>query len=216
MNLVARVITLDGPAASGKSSVAQRVADALGIAFVSSGLLYRLATLVTLRHAVDAADVEAILAELERHDVRLHADPKGNRVILDGQDVTDSLHTDGVDAAVSMVAAHPRLRAWVNARLREIEGSFAIDGRDMGRDVFPDAKHKFFLTARAEVRAARRVGERSANLAAVTEAIRRRDAGDERQSVPADDAMFIDTSDMTLEAVVATVLDAIADGGSAT
>ena len=209
MNPVPSIITLDGPAASGKSSVAQRVADTLGVAFVSSGLLYRLATLVTLQRDVDANDVEAILTELGLHDVRLHADPNGNRLTLDGRDVTQELHTDAVDGTVSTVAAHPELRAWVNARLREIEGSFVIDGRDMGRDVFPNAAHKFFLTARPEVRAARRVGERSADLAAVTEAIRQRDEGDQRQSRPADDATLIDTSDLTLQQVIDRVLDAI-------
>jgi len=202
---VAKVITLDGPAASGKSSVAQRVAEQLGIAFVSSGLLYRAATFVGLRESrID--DPTHLRSALGKHDVRLHPSPTGNVVTLDGEDITAQLATDAVDAGVSTVAAHGEIRGWVNERLKEIDGSFVIDGRDMGRDVFPDAVSKFYLTARPEVRAARRVGERAADLEAVTQAIIKRDLGDARQSVPADDAVTIDTSDLTLEEVVDRVM----------
>lgn len=206
MAAVRDVITLDGPAASGKSSVAQRVAARLGVPFVSSGLLYRAATHLALAEGADPERDEDLLSLLERHDVRLEPHEAGNRVVVDGHDVTDRLHTDRVDGAVSRVAARPRVRGWVNARLREIDGAFVIDGRDMGRDVFPDAVAKVYLTARPAVRAARRVGERSADLPAVTEAIRRRDEGDARQSVPAHDALRIDTSDLDLDRVVEQVL----------
>jgi cytidylate kinase len=206
MTAVRDVITLDGPAASGKSSVAQRVAARLGVPFVSSGLLYRAATHLALAAGADPDAEASLLSLLEAHDVRLEPDEDGNRVIIDGRDVTERLHTDRVDEAVSRVAARPRVRAWVNARLREIAGPFVIDGRDMGKDVFPDAAAKVYLTARPEVRAARRVGERSADLGAVTEAIRRRDEGDARQSAPAPDALRIDTSDLDLDAVVERVL----------
>jgi cytidylate kinase len=205
MAAVRDVITLDGPAASGKSSVAQRVAARLGVPFVSSGLLYRAATHLALAAGADPDAEASLLSLLQAHDVRLEPDEDGNRVIIDGRDVTRRLHTDRVDAAVSRVAARPRVRAWVNERLREIDGPFVIDGRDMGKDVFPDAVAKVYLTARPEVRAARRVGERSADLGAVTEAIRRRDEGDARQSVPAPDALRIDTSDLDLDAVVERV-----------
>ena len=205
MTGVSDVVTVDGPAASGKSSVATRLAKHLGIPFVSSGLLYRAAAWLT-RDGVDPSDPGAVLARLAEHDVALRASPGDNRVLIDGGDVTDALHSDAVDAGVSTVAAHPEVRAWANARLREIEGPFVVDGRDMGRDVFPDARAKVFLTARPEVRAARRVGERAADLAAVADAIRRRDAGDVRQTGPAEDAVTIDTSDLDLDAVVARAL----------
>lgn len=205
---VSNVVTVDGPAASGKSSVATRLAEHLGVPFVSSGLLYRAAAWLA-RDGVDATDADAVLARLAAHDVALHAAPGDNRVIIDGADVTDALHSDAVDAAVSTVAAHPEVRAWTNARLREIEGPFVVDGRDMGRDVFPDARAKLFLTARPEVRAARRVGERAADLAAVADAIRKRDAGDVRQTGPAEDAVTIDTSDLDLDAVVARALEVV-------
>jgi CMP/dCMP kinase len=204
------VITLDGPAASGKSSVAQRVAARLGVPFVSSGLLYRAATELALEVGADPAEEDDLLALLTVHDVRLEPRRGDNRVRVDGRDVTERLHTDRVDDAVSAVAARPRVRAWVNDRLREIEGSFVIDGRDMGKDVFPDAVAKVYLTARPEVRAARRVGERSAELKVVTEAIRRRDALDARQSVPAPSALRIDTSELDLDEVVERVLAHVA------
>lgn len=203
------VITLDGPAASGKTSVARRVAQRLGIPFVSSGLLYRAATLVAHRAAVDPADEGALLALLTRQSVRLEPSTEGDTVRVDGEDVTSELHTDEVDADVSTVAALPRVRDWVGARLREIPGAFVIDGRDMGTAVFPDAGHKFFLTAPASVRARRRVGERAADLAAVEEGIRRRDARDARQTAPAPDAVRIDTGPLDLDQVVDAVMAAL-------
>jgi CMP/dCMP kinase len=200
------VVTLDGPAASGKSTVARRVAAALGVPFVSSGLLYRVATLLAKRAGVALDDDDAVLSVLESHAVALRPGLGGDAVRVDGADVTAALHSDAVDAAVSSVAAHPRVRAWVDARLREMPRPFVIDGRDMGAVVFPDASHKFFLTASPEVRAARRVGERAADLASVAAAIRDRDARDARQLAPAPDAQHLDTSALDLDQVVAWVL----------
>jgi cytidylate kinase len=196
------IITLDGPAASGKSSAAKAVAARLGIAYVSSGLLYRAATHMALLEGVPLDDEAALLAMLGRHDVRLVPDAQQDRITVDGEDVAHLLHTDAIDARVSEVAKLDGVRAWVTDRLRELEGPFVIDGRDMGTAVFPDARWKFYLTASPEVRAKRRVGERSADLAAVAEAIRVRDERDAKQSVPAPDAIHLDTSPLTLEAVV--------------
>ncbi len=209
------VITLDGPAASGKTSVAREVARRLAIPFVSSGLLYRAATLVAERAGVGVSDQPALLELLRRHEVRLQPSLEGDLVRVDGRDVTRALHTDAVDGAVSGVAAQPGVRAWVGRRLREIPGAFVIDGRDMGTAVFSDAQHKFYLTAPAEVRARRRVGERSADLAAVEEGIRRRDALDARQSAPAADAVVIDTGALTLEQVVDAVMAVVSGVESA-
>jgi cytidylate kinase len=203
------VVTLDGPAASGKSSVARRIAERLEVPFVSSGLLYRAATWLAAEAGADPRHEDGLVELLGRHRVRLEPHRDGDRIVIDDRDVTAELHTDRIDAAVSAVAAWPRVRAWVNERLREIPGPFVIDGRDMGRDVFPDARVKVYLTADAEVRAARRVGERAADLGAVADAIRRRDANDARQSVPADDAARIDTSSLTLDEVVARVMELV-------
>lgn len=203
------VITIDGPAASGKSSAARLLAQRLGVAYVSSGLLYRAATLLALRHAAPLDDEAALLALLARHDVRLHPGAAANRLTVDWADLTDDLHTDAVDGSVSAVARHQGVRAWVNARLREMGGSFVIDGRDMGTSVFPDAVAKFYLTADARVRAARRAGERGAALEAIAAELSRRDERDQRQSVPAPDAQVIDTSALTLAEVVERILAAV-------
>ncbi|HKI57549.1 MAG TPA: (d)CMP kinase [Trueperaceae bacterium] len=208
------VITLDGPAASGKSSVAERVARRLGVPFVSSGLLYRAAAWVVGGMGADPDDEAAVLALLKARRARLEPSTAGDRVWVDASDVTDELHTDGVDAIVSTVARHPRVRAWVRDRLREIPGSFVIDGRDMGTVVFPEARFKFYLTAPVEVRAKRRVGERSADLEAVAEAIRRRDRLDARQLAPAEDAVHIDTGPMTLDEVVDAVMRSLSGVGA--
>ena len=206
------VITFDGPAASGKSSVAQRVALALGIPFVRSGLLYRAATYLVAHSGTDALDQAAVLALLGAHTVELLPDVTGNDVFVDGRSVTSELHTDHVDAVVSTVAGHPQVRGWVSEQLRRVPPPFAIDGRDMGSVVFPAARFKFYLTASPRERARRRVGERAADLAAVAEAIARRDRGDARQLAPAADALHIDTDELDLDQVVARVLDAIRAG----
>lgn len=200
------VITIDGPAASGKSTVAQRVARRLQVPFVSSGLLYRAATHLVLEHGVDPEDAASVAALLERHDVRLEPRVEGNRVWVDGDDVTADLHTDHVDGQVSAVAAHPAVRQWVMDELRELSGPFVVEGRDMGTAVFPDARSKFYLTASPEERARRRVGERTGDLADVATAIRRRDAQDAKQLRPADDAVHIDTDTLAPDDVVDEVL----------
>lgn len=203
------VITIDGPAASGKSTVAQRVAQRLEVPFVSSGLLYRAATYLVLEHGADPEDAVSVAALLERHEVRLEPRVEGNRVWIDGHDVTAALHTDQVDAHVSAVAAHPAVRQWVMDELRELSGPFVVEGRDMGTAVFPDARSKFYLTASPEERARRRVGERSGDLANVATAIRRRDARDAKQLRPADDAVHIDTDTLAPDDVVDEMLAAV-------
>ncbi len=204
-----RAIAIDGPAASGKSSVGFRVAEALGVPFVSSGILYRAATRLCLDAGVDRGDPAAILERLARHEVELRLEPDGNRVVVDGRDRTDDLHTDAVDASVSTVASHPSVRAWIDARLRALPGSFVVEGRDMGTAVFPDAVAKIYLTASPEVRARRRLDEREAGFGELVRAIRDRDEADAKQLAPAADAHRIDTDDMTLDAVVAAVLDRV-------
>lgn len=204
------VITIDGPAASGKSSVARAVADALHIPFVSSGLLYRAATLLALEADLDPYDETAVLELLNGREVMLQALPiQANRVLVAGEDVSVRLHTDDVDANVSAVAKHPSVRDWVRERLRDVAGSFVIEGRDMGSVVFPGATYKFYLTAPAEVRATRRVGERTAALADVAAALRRRDSLDAAQLEPAPDAALVETGGLSLEGVVDHILQRV-------
>ena len=205
------VITLDGPAASGKSSVARLVAEALGVPYVSSGLLYRAATYLAQANEVPLTAEGALMGLLAGVQVGLETRVGlPNRIRLGGELLGEGLlHSDRVDAGVSVVARHPQVRAWVDARLRELTGTFVVEGRDMGTAVFPGAAHKFYLDAPAEVRAARRTGERHADLGAVAAALRRRDALDAAQLRPAADARHINTGALPLAGVVDEVLRAL-------
>ncbi|TBH20159.1 (d)CMP kinase [Thermus thermamylovorans] len=205
------IVTIDGPSASGKSSVARRVAEALGVPYLSSGLLYRAAAHLALRAGVDPGNEAGLLALLAVSRVRLLPERAGNRVLADGEDLTPFLHTPEVDRTVSRVARHKGVRAWVNERLKEVPPPFVAEGRDMGTAVFPEAPHKFYLTARPEVRAERRAKERPQAYEEVLRDLLLRDERDRGQSAPAPDALVIDTSEMGLEAVVARVLSHIQD-----
>ena len=201
------IVTIDGVAASGKSSVAARVARQLGYPFVSSGLLYRAAAHLALREGADPDDEAALLELLRRRAPELRPLPGGNQVWCAGADLTPELHTAQVDAAVSRVARHPALRGWVNAQLRRLPEPFVAEGRDMGTAVFPGAQAKFYLTASPRVRAQRRLGERGgADVGAVESALHERDARDQAQSRPAPDARVLDTSELSLEGVVEQIL----------
>lgn len=201
------VITLDGPAASGKSSVAKAIALELKIPFISSGLLYRAAAKLVVDSSTNPDSEADILKTLAQHNIQLRTTTTGENLIFDAeQDLTNQLHTEDIDNNASKVAKHPEVRNWVNARLQDITGDLVIDGRDMGHVVFPDASHKFYLTATAEVRALRRLGERSAELEEITQAIIERDKRDAKQLEPAKDAIHIDTSELTLDEVIAKVL----------
>ncbi len=200
-------MTIDGPAASGKSSVAQEVAQRLEIPFVSSGLLYRAATFLVLQDSVDRDDEGAVMACLQGREVRLEpSTTHGNRVFLADTNVTDKLHTDTVDANVSRIARHPEVRRWTNQRLQEMTASFVVEGRDMGRAVFPDAAYKFYLVASPRVRAMRRAKEREADVDEIAKRLKARDEADQKQLEPAPDAVYIDTSDLSIDAVVATIV----------
>lgn len=203
------VITLDGPSASGKSSVAREVARRLGVPYLSSGLLYRALALLALERGLDPGDEEALLKALEATPIRLLPHPQGNRVLLGGVDRTGDLHTEAVDRIVSQVARHPGVRAWVNRSLRALPPPFVAEGRDMGLRVFPEAPYKFFLTASPEVRAERRAKERGEDPKKVLAELLRRDREDEANTRPAPDALILDTSGMGLEEVVAWILERI-------
>lgn len=202
-------VTIDGVAASGKSSVASGVARALKIPYLSSGLLYRAATWQATQRGLDltAPGWEApLLAALETADLRLEPLGSGNRLWADGRDVTDELHTDAIDAGVSAVAQLPGVRAWVDAQLRRMPPPFVAEGRDMGTAVFPEADYKFYLTASAQVRAERRVRERGQDVAAIRQALEERDRRDAAQSAPAPDAVTVDTGSGPLDEIIARVL----------
>jgi len=198
-----KIVTIDGPSASGKTSVAKLVAGRLGVPYLSSGLLYRAVALMCL---LENASAEEIEGRLGKYRLELRPTPESNHIYLDGRDVTESLHSLEVDSVVSAIAQQPKVREYVNAVLRRIPGPFVIDGRDMGSTVFPQAQHKFYLTASPEVRAQRRVPERDAAYDTVLSEILRRDEADKEQSAPAKDAVLLDTSHLDLDGVVRAVL----------
>ncbi len=203
------VITLDGLAASGKSSVAKGIASALAIPYISSGLLYRLVALAALEASTDVKLEAAVLAVIRTHELCFEARVPSNLVWLDGIDVTALCHSTRVDLAVSVVAQHPQVRAWVNTQIRLLEPPFIAEGRDMGAVVFPDAAVKLFLTASSQVRALRRVAERSRSLEEVQKSIEARDAMDAINTQPAKDAIHIDSSNLNLEQTVQHALELI-------
>ncbi len=215
-----RVIAIDGPAGTGKSSVSRGLARQLGARYVDTGSMYRIVTLAMLRTGVDLDDPGAIAGAA---DVQMSVgfDPDVEQTFLDGEDVSVQIRGDDVTRAVSAVAAVPEVRARLVAlqrRLAEGDEDVVLEGRDVGTVVLPDADVKIFLTASAETRAKRRNDQ---NIAAglsdeyeqVLADVIRRDHLDSTRAVsplrPADDAVIVDTSDMTQAEVVAHLRDLV-------
>lgn len=205
------IITLDGLAASGKSSVSKGIASALGVPFLSSGVLYRLVTLVALETNTDLSNQAALLEMLAQNTLSFAPQVSGNVAFWNGADVTAACHSSRVDAAVSTIAQHPQVRGWVNKQLQNLNPPFVAEGRDMGSVVFPNAEVKIFLSASSQIRAARRVSERSQSLEAIKAAIEARDAQDAINSAPAKDALLLDSSQLDLEQTVQAALVMIED-----
>jgi cytidylate kinase len=195
------VIAIDGPAASGKSSTAQMVADKLGFLHVDSGSLYRAATAAILRREKDASKwTEQSVLDAAR-PVDLRAARTSFYPVLEGRAIEDEIRGKDVTRHVSRVAQMPRVREWVNAKVREAAESndVVVDGRDMGTVVFPDADLKIFLVADSRERALRRLRQRGTPasqqvLDDETIRIKERDERDAKQTVPAADAVTIDTT----------------------
>lgn len=213
MNNHTPVIAIDGPSASGKGTVAERVAAALGFRYLDSGALYRLATLQALRRGAPLEDAEA-LATIARD---LEIAFRDGKLWLEGEDVTEAVRTEAVSAATSRVAASPAVREALLARQRAFrEGpGLVADGRDMGSVVFPDATLKVFLTADVATRAERRHKQlmekgMCAKMADVVEELRQRDARDSARPVAPlrhyPDAVFLDTTRLTIDQAVGQVL----------
>lgn len=198
------VIAIDGPAASGKSSTAQMVAEKLGYLHIDSGSLYRAATAAVLRREQDATSWSEDDVLKAARAVELRAARTSFYPALDGHSIEDEIRGADVTRHVSRVAQMQRVREWVNATVRAAaaEKNVVVDGRDMGTVVFPDADLKIFLTADSRERAARRLRQRgtpTSEQMIVDETVRinERDARDARQTVPAPDAVVIDTTSLT-------------------
>jgi cytidylate kinase len=207
------VIAIDGPSASGKGTVAERVAALLGFHFLDSGALYRLTALSSMKHGVALHD-EARVAELA---ATLPAIFRDGAVWLAGENVTDAIRAEAVGEGASKVAALPAVRTALLDRQRAYRQApgLVADGRDMGTVVFADAIAKIFLTASAEARAERRYKQliekgNSANLAALVADMQARDARDTARAVaplkPAADALLLDTTHLDIEPAVRAVL----------
>ncbi|HTI45775.1 MAG TPA: (d)CMP kinase [Casimicrobiaceae bacterium] len=209
----APVIAIDGPAASGKGTIAAGVAAALAFHYLDSGALYRLVALQSLEHAIDAADEAALAATAAALGARFLS----GRIELDGRDVTGLIRGEAVSKAASAVSVHAAVRAALLARQRAFRQppGLVADGRDMGTVVFPDAALKVFLTASAEERARRRYKQLiekgiSVTLEGLLRDIRERDARDASRPVaplrPAADAVALDTTDLSIAAATDAVL----------
>ncbi|HVL55612.1 MAG TPA: (d)CMP kinase [Burkholderiaceae bacterium] len=208
------VITIDGPTASGKGSVAQRVAAALGFHYLDSGALYRLVALSALRRQVPLDDEPALAALAAQLPVVFGQ----ARVLLGGEDVTAAIRSEAAGNGASRIAVHPGVRTALLERQRSFRQppGLVADGRDMGTVVFPDAQLKVFLTASVESRAERRYNQLmekgfSAKLSDLLQDLRQRDARDSNRAVaplkPAEGAFVLDSTALTVDQTVAAVLD---------
>lgn len=210
------VVAIDGPSGVGKSTVSRAVAAALGIPYLDTGSYYRAVTLVALRAGAHPADGEAVLDAISRADFVV----VDGALSLGGADISAEIRGAEVTAAVSTVAAHPDVRSEVVAMQRDwadsVGGEAVVEGRDIGTVVFPDAPVKVFLTADAITRARRRAGDAEARGKSVDELaseMRERDAADSTRETsplrPAEDAVVIDTSALTIAQVVEQILDLV-------
>ena len=219
-------IAIDGPSASGKSTVARRVAEELGFFYVDSGAVYRGLTWLALEQGVDVRDPAAVAAMLDwtAFEHRVHG--RSIDYALDGFEPGPELRSERVAARVSEMAALPRVRAFVVARLRECarHGSLVMEGRDIGSVVFPESPFKFYLDADPAERARRRLLDPSSteghgDAEAVRDALARRDRRDRtRASAPLQiplNARVIDSTGLTVDEVVRIVVEAVRAGGGA-
>lgn len=208
------VITIDGPTASGKGTVAHKVADALGFHLLDSGALYRLVALASERAGVDVGEVDTLAKIALRLDVKFGPD----RVWLAGEEVSQLIRQEAIGNRASALAVHQPVRDALTAlqrAFRKLPGLVA-DGRDMGTVIFPEARLKVFLTASVEARARRRYKQLidkgiSANIEDLLRDLEARDARDRSRTAaplrPAEDAQRLDTSEMTVDEAVAQVLE---------
>jgi cytidylate kinase len=215
------IVTIDGPAGVGKSTVSRMVARKLGAAFLDTGAMYRALTLAAMRKKVDLCDTDKVLDVLEASDFAFVIDAELMRVAIDGEDVTEAIREPAVTAEVKHIARAGQIRC----RLVEMQRRFAekyeriiTEGRDQGTVAFADAEFKFFLTAELDERTKRRVAQHAANgkeleVDETRKDIEKRDASDISRSVgpltPAEDAIIIDTTNLDAQGVTNKILSHI-------
>jgi len=218
------VIAIDGPAGSGKSTVAKTVAAKLGYLYIDTGAMYRAITLKAVKEGVGLNDRENLIEMSGRADVKLVNSRSGQKVLLDGEDVTGEIRGLAISEKVKFLAGIGEVRASMVRLQQEMgrkSGGAVIEGRDIGTVVFPDAKHKFYLDASFDVRVKRRFEElkeksMSHTSAEVAKDLRERDASDMTRAVGplkrAEDAALIDTTGMTIGQVVDVILEKVRHG----
>ncbi|MCU0424545.1 MAG: (d)CMP kinase [Candidatus Kapabacteria bacterium] len=208
------IIALDGPAGSGKSTTARRVAEALGYVYIDTGAMYRAITLAALREERSITNSD-LLPIVKEYQLQLTISPDGQRTILGREDVTEEIRSPEVTKLVSAVSALPSVREAMSKRQREMgkNGGVVMDGRDIGTVVFPEAELKIFLIASLEERAKRRLAElkdSSVSLEEMCKQISERDKQDTERLVSplrkADDAVEIDTSALSIDAQTERIL----------
>ncbi|RJP70949.1 MAG: (d)CMP kinase [Candidatus Abyssobacteria bacterium SURF_17] len=211
------IVTIDGPAGAGKSTVARLVARRLSLLYVDSGAMYRAVAWKALKLGVDIADEAAVTRVAENAHIELRPDATGTRVFADGEEVTSAIRTPAVSDASSRIATVPGVREALVEQQRQMGRTrgLVMEGRDIGTVVFPDTPFKFYLEASPRERARRRQKDLEqagyqVNIVELEEQVLERDRRDMARSVgplkKAADAMFIDTTDMSIEEVVQTII----------
>ena len=204
------IIAIDGPAASGKSTTAQLLAQKLGYVYIDTGAMYRACALKAKKMGIDINDEESIRELLDDIDIRIENHNSKNRIYLDGEDVSEDIRADDISALASAISAIPAVRYKMVELQRKMgeKGGVILDGRDIGTFVFPTAEVKFFLTASPEVRAKRRwleLKQKGVNKdfsEVLADLVKRDNKDSQRALAPlkkADDAIEVDTSNMTIE-----------------
>ena len=222
MNQDVIAVAIDGPAGAGKSTIARAAAAQLGFVYVDTGALYRTIGLAVCLRGIDGTDVPGILATLPEIQVGLTYQDGAQHVLLDGEDVSEAIRTPQISTYASQVSSVPEVRAYLLDLQRDLarRQSVIMDGRDIGTVILPDAKVKIFLTASPEKRAARRCAElrekgQDVTVEGILADMERRDALDASRAVAplkqAEDAVLVDTSDLTLEQSIEAVLTVIRD-----
>ena len=214
------IIAIDGPAGSGKSTIAQHLARKLGYVNLETGAMYRALGVKALEAGVSLDDEAALYELAQRSTIALDPTPLGNRVLLDGRDVSQRIRDADVTDAASRVSVHPKVREWMVSHQREMgsQGGVIMEGRDIGTKVFPDADVKIFLDAKPNVRAQRRVTQVAADndphrAKQIAEQMAQRDKRDSTRTesplVPAADAVIVDSSNLTIEEVIKRIEDIV-------
>ena len=212
------LVAIDGPAGAGKRTAARGLARALGYTYVDSGAMYRVVGLAARERGIDPADAGALGSLVDALDFALVPDPAGQRVLLEGRDVTEAIRSPVAGEWASRVAALPEVRTRLVARQRRLgrDGGIVMDGRDIGTVVFPTADCKFFVTASPAERARRRareIGAPERDLEGIQRDIEARDLRDSARAhaplKPASDAEIMDTTDLTAEEVAQHLLQRV-------